>query len=471
MNALRNVGQTATEFGKSINRLSTGMRITSAADDPAGLIISENFRAQISSLDQALRNNQDAVNYAKTAEGALDEVNRLLRDARSLAVASGNSGTLSSEQLQANQSQLNSIIQSVTRISTNTAFGTRKLLDGSSGSQGSVTNGTNIAGISLSGTYNGAALTTNAAITVNVTTVADKATVASQTFAFSTTTLGAGSFTINGTTFTTNTTDTVGAVVARINALQGQTGVSATFTDGGAITLTQVNFGSNYRVDLSDANGIFLSSAGSTSDTGTDAAATVSIDTNGSDAGGVTSVAFTGGRYGQSALKLTDNDGNAITLTDGGNVTGSILAGQVNVSSASFQIGANAGQTLSLSLGNFAASELGVGEVSGLNFSNIDITTANGATQAMDVIDAAIAQVSKSRGALGSFQRNAVESNIRSLGVAKENLSATESAIRDVDVALEMTSFTKLQILQQSGLSVLAQANQAPQAVLSLLRG
>ncbi|HRK23093.1 MAG TPA: flagellin, partial [Fimbriimonadaceae bacterium] len=89
MNALRNVGMTGMELGRSISKLSTGLRITSAADDPAGLIISENFRAQISGIDQAIRNNQDAVNYAKTAEGALDEVNRLLRDARTLAVAAG----------------------------------------------------------------------------------------------------------------------------------------------------------------------------------------------------------------------------------------------------------------------------------------------------------------------------------------------------------------------------------------------
>ncbi|MFN8221488.1 MAG: flagellin [Fimbriimonadales bacterium] len=471
MNALRNVGQTSTEFGKAINRLSTGLRITSAADDPAGLIISENFRSQIASMDQALRNNQDAVNYAKTAEGALDEVNKLLRDARSLAVASGNSGTLSAEQLQANQTQLNSIISSVTRIASDTAFGTKKLLDGSSGVQGAVTDGTKFSAMYLSGMFGGAALTTNAAVTVDVTTAADQATVASQTFAFGTTTLSAGSFTINGTTFTTSSTDTVDGLVKRINDASGQTSVKASYTTGGAITLTQVNYGASNRIDLSDANAVFLSSAGSASDTGTDATATVSIDTNGATAGGVVTVAFTGGRYGQNAWNLTDTDGNSIMLTAGGNVVGSYLAGQATVNTASFQIGANAGQTISLALGNFAATELGNGVVAGKNLSNIDLTTSSGATDAMRIIDAAIGQVSKSRGALGSFQRNAVESNIRSLGVAKENLSATESSIRDADIADEMTSFTKLQILQQSGLSVLAQANAAPQAVLSLLRG
>lgn len=470
MNALRNVSQTASAFGSSINKLSTGMRINNAADDPAGLIISENFRAQISSMDQAIRNNQDAVNFAKTAEGALDEVNKLLRDARSLAVASGNSGTLSSDQLQANQSQLASIVSSISRVASSTSFGSKKLLDGSAGVNAAVTNGTNFSGMSLSGQFNAAALTTNAAVTVNVTTVADKASVASQAFSFGTTTMTAGSFTVNGTTFNTASTDTVDQVVNRINAASGQTGVKAEYTTGGAITLTQAEFGANYRVDLSDANGVLLAAAGSSSDTGTDAVATVSIDTNGSVAGGVTAVTFTGGRYGQSALRLTDTDGNAITLTENGNVSGSALAGQISVGSAQFQIGANANQTTTLSLGNFAASQLGAGIVSGKTLANVDLTSSTGATEALQVIDGAISEISRQRGTLGSFQRNALESNIRSLGISKENLSATESSIRDVDVAEEMTRFTKLQILQQSGLSVLAQANSAPQSVLSLLR-
>ena len=116
------------------------------------------------------------------------------------------------------------------------------------------------------------------------------------------------------------------------------------------------------------------------------------------------------------------------------------------------------------------SSQLGQGAVSGLNLSNLDITTSSGAADALKVIDQAIADVSKSRGNIGNFMRNVLESNVRSLGVAKENLAATESQIRDVDIAEEMTSYTKLQILQQSGLSVLAQANSSPQSVLSLLR-
>src|SRR3954470_4790213 len=127
MNALRNLDATNLEFGKSITRLSTGLRINSAADDPAGLILSENFRTQIAGIGQAVRNNQDAINFAKTAEGALDEVSRLLRDARSLAVAASNTATLSASQVQANQNQLNSIVSSISRISSTTQFGTKKL--------------------------------------------------------------------------------------------------------------------------------------------------------------------------------------------------------------------------------------------------------------------------------------------------------------------------------------------------------
>ncbi len=471
MNALRNVGMVGLDQAKSITRLSTGLRINSAADDPAGLIISENFRSQIQSLGQAVRNNQDAINFAKTAEGALDEVNKLLRDARSLAIAAGNTATLDAAQIQANQTQLSSIVSSVTRISQQTQFGQKKLLDGSAGVTGAVTNGANFNGIALSGVFNGSALTTAAAITVAVTQVADKATVASKTFAFGTTTMTAGSFTVNGTTFTTTSSDTVNDVLTRINNASNSTGVRAAYTTGGAITLTQVSYGASYRVDLSDANAVLLAAAGSSSDNGQDSLANVVIDTNGSTAGGLTTVAFTGGRFGNSALTLTDTDGNSISLTEAGNAVASSLAGQISVGTSSFQIGANVGQTTNLSLGNFAASQLGAGAVSGFNLGNIDITTSTGANDALKVIDQAIADVARSRGAIGNFQRNVLESNVRSLGVAKENLSATESTIRDTDIAEEMTNFTRLQILSQSGLSVLAQANSAPQAVLSLLRG
>ena len=472
MNALRNVGVTGMEYQKSITRLSTGLRINSAADDPAGLIISENFRAQISGIDQAIRNNQDAVNYAKTAEGALDEVNRLLRDARSLSVAAGNTGTLSSVQIQANQNQLNSIVNSISRIAQQTQFGNKKLLDGSAGVGASVLSSANVASLYFGGNFNGSAITTNSLVTVAVGTAATRASLTgSVSFTGTNSLVSAGTFSVNGTTFSTTASMTVVDVVNMINGASNSTGVAADYTAGAGITLRATQYGTVGNFTLSDASGV-INTAGTASATGVDGIASVTIDSNGSTAGGLVTVTFTGGKNGQNGLTLNDGSGNTIQLTEAGNSMGAAFtAGNLNVGSAQFQVGAFANQTVNLSLGNYVASELGKGVVSGLNLSNLDITTSTGSTNAIMVIDQAISDVARARGEVGSFQRNVIESNIRSLGISKENLSATESTIRDTEVASEMTNFTKLQILQQSGMAMLAQANNAPQSVLSLLRG
>lgn len=470
MNALRNLGTTGNEFSKSIQRLSTGLKINSAADDPAGLIISESFKAQISGIDQAVHNSQDAINYTKTAEGALDEVNSLLRDARSLAVAAGNTGTLSASQIQANQSQLKSITDSITRIANTTQFGTKKLLDGSSGVNASVTDGADVASINIGGQIGaGTAVTSNGSVAITVTQAATQASVASRAFGVDdTATVGAtaGGFTLNGVSFNVASTDTVAQVRDKINAASTQTGVVAVTNDTGTITLKSTAYGSQARIDLTDSTGAFSAAAGYSSATGLSARAQVSVS-------GSAAVLFTGSQNGNDGLTLSDASGNSIRLNLAGNSTSlaGATVGQVVVGNAQFQIGGNAGQTTSLSLGNFAASNLGAGAVTGLNLSNLDLTTASGATNSLQVIDAAIGQVSTARGGIGSFQKNVLQANIVSLGSAKENLSATESSIADTDIAEEMTNYTKQQILQQAGLSVLAQANSAPQQVLSLLRG
>lgn len=465
MGALRNVNNSTDGLNKSINRLSTGLRINSAADDPAGLIASESFRTQISSLDQAVRNNQDAINYTKTAEGALDEVNTLLRDARSLAVSSANSGVLTAEQLRANQDQLASIASSITRIAGQTQFGTKKLLDGSSGVNAQVTDASKIGSVFINGQFGNSTIAANSVITVDSVTAATRASYSS-TGDLTSGTLAAGAFSVNGTTFSFAAGTSAAEVANAVNAASAQTGVSAV-VNGTAIDFASTKFGSAAKIDLVDANGVISTAAGTTSSTaGTDASATVSV-------GGATGVAFTGGLQGEDGLTLSDANGNRIRLTEAGNATTSTAAavGQVTVGSAQFQIGANKGQTALLSLGNFAASQLGQGAVAGKSLANIDVTSTQGANDAMAVIDAAVSEVSAARGRIGNFQRNILESNVRSLGVAKENLSATESAIRDTDVAAEMSSYTKMQILQQAGLSVLGQANSAPNAVLNLIRG
>lgn len=467
MNALRNLGMTNDSFSKSITRLSTGLKINSAADDPAGLIVSESFRAQLTGIDQAVQNSQDAINYSKTAESALSEVNTLLRDARGLAVAAGNTGTQTASQTQANQNQLNSIASSISRIASTTQYGTKKLLDGSSGVNAAIADASKVSALSIGGTFgSGTSISTNGSVSITVTQAATQALVGSRDFGANDNTASgvAGAFTINGVSFTGTATDTAATLRDKINAASAQTGVVAITNDSGIISLQTTAYGSQARIDLTDSAGVISASAGYTGQAGTAALATVKV--------GTATALFTGSQNGTDGLTLTDAAGNSISLTQTGNATSVANAtiGQVVVGNAQFQIGANAGQTTQLSLTNFAASQLGSGAVTGLNLSNLDLTSAAGADNALKVIDAAIDQVTKARGQIGNFQRNVLDSNIRSLGTASENLSATESSIRDTDVAQEMTNYTKQQILQQAGLSVLAQANSAPQSVLSLLR-
>ena len=155
LNALRNLGNTVDQLGTSIGRLSTGLRINSAGDDPAGLIISESMRAQIKGIDAAIRNSQDAVNMTKTAEASLDEVQRLLRNMRGLAVSSANTAVVDSGTLNANQAQLRSTLQSIDRIAQQTAWGTKKLLDGTAGAVANVTSPSNVGSIYIGGTFGG----------------------------------------------------------------------------------------------------------------------------------------------------------------------------------------------------------------------------------------------------------------------------------------------------------------------------
>lgn len=453
MGAYRNLSMTGLELSKSITRLSTGLRINNGGDDPSGLIASEAYRAQLSGIDQALRNNQDALNYAKTAEGGLDEVNRLLRDARSLAVANGSS-TLDATQKQANQTQLNNILASIDRIASETSFGSQKLLNGAAGTDTQVIDSTNFAAARFGGTFNGEAVNVNDSVDVQVTTAAEQASVTT-TFAYAagTTDLRDGTFSVNGVLFD-STGKTRDEMVTEINSKSADTGVTASVDGSNMVVFTSSAYGSDAEVNLVDTGGIFHGAAATptaASDTGVDAVATVTYNGD--------AVTFDKG----AGLELKDKYGNSITLRAAGNtVTTHTDDIRVNAGSAKFQIGGNAGQTASLSIGNFSSASLG------FTAANSDITGSD-MTSAIEAIDAAIEKTSNARGEIGSFMKNTIESNVRSLGVARENLAATESAIRDVDVAQEMTNYTKLQILQQSGLAMLSQANMAPQSVLSLL--
>lgn len=473
MSALRQLAQTDSEMNNTITRLSTGLKINSAGDDPAGLIISEGMRSQLRGIGQAIKNSQDAVNMMKTAEGALDEAQRLLRDIRALAVHSANSGVVDANTLQANQTQIRSTIASIDRIARDTAFGKKKLLDGNAGALANLTSSGLANSIYMGSTFNAETLDTGA-VTISRTTAAERAIVTlGRGFASSSTIVTAtGSIVINGYAIQSNGTETVKSLVDKINEVSGTTGVVAQLSGSATVTvvLTSAEYGSQFNISMFDP-GAILHSTTSASDSGVDGVFSVSAMTD----AGLQTVPFTGGRgSGDSGLKLTDNYGNVITMSENGNAAITGLArelAQITSGSVRFQIGANSDQNTSFSMPTVFASRLGTSAVTGRSLADVDVTTQAGAQEAMSIIDDAITQLARLRGDLGSFQKNFLESNSRSLEVANENLAASESMIRDADMAAEITQMTKLQILTQSGLSVLAQANQAPQNVLSLLRG
>jgi flagellin len=484
LNALRNLDQTSSTVSKSIERLSSGLRINNASDDPAGLIISEGLRSQIDGLNQAISNSQDANNLIKTAEGGLTEVNSLLRSIRTLAVHAANTGANDANAAQADQQQIQSAIDTIDRIATQTQFGTKKLLDGTAGVTAAVVDTQNVSGIAIGGNFN-SLQTQNGTVSIQVTTAATRAaSTGAATYASVNTSLSlvnggtqgaGGTVVINGQSLSVSGADTVQSLINKINNLAGSTGVSANFTSAngsGSIVLTQQNYGANFKINESESATLINGTSGINT-TGVNAVATVTAyaSTNGGAAAAQTAT-FTGGRSStDSGLRLTDTSGNSILLTEAGNgTTGTIAVGQITAGNVQFQIGANANQTVSTSLGNIQTNQLGNTSVNGLTLRTLDVTTASGAANALTSVDEAIQQVSKLRASLGSFQKNTLDSTTRALGVGVENLSASESQIRDTNVADEVVKLTKNQILQQAGTSVLAQANQAPQSVLSLLR-
>ena len=482
INALRNLDTTNMGMAGSITRLSTGLRIVTAADDPAGLVISEGMRAQLKGLTQAYSNTQNAVNMAKTAEGSMEEVQTLLNDLRSLAVQSANSAVMDSAQLTANQNQVGSSLSSIDRIASNTQWGNKKLLDGTAGVRSSITDTTDVASAYISSTFNGMPISTGPLTIQRTTAAAQSSLTTNKTFASTTAVVPGGSFVVNGATFTANgTTNTLSDMATAINAQSSNTGISASIVTVGAnvsLKLTATEYGADYKVDMYDTAGMF-STVPHPAPTvaGADAVATVTatvLDKSGAKV--TTTSVFTGGKGDNtSGLQMTDADGNKIVLNPAGN-NGATLAtaatvGVVTTGEVQFQIGAFAGQSVTFSMPDVRTRSLGAGAVAGYTLADVDLTNTAGATRAISIIDDAITQLATTRGNLGSFQKNVLESNSRSIQIANENVTAAESTIRDADLASEMTQYTKFQILQQSGTAVLAQANQLPQQVLKLLQG
>ena len=484
LEALRNLDNVSNQVSSSIEKLSSGLRINTAADDPAGLVISNALQAQIAGLNQAVSNSQDATNLIQTAEGGLSSISGLLNNIRTLAVHAANTGVNDATATEADQSQIASAIGSIQRIAQQTQFGDKNLLDGSAGVSSAVTDTADVAGINIGGTIGGV-VSQNGTVNITVDNAATRAAVnnASVTYAsinasLSTvgggTTGAGGTVVINGQSVTATGSETVQSLVNAINNLSSTTGVAAAFTfasGSGSIVLTQQSYGANFSINESESSNLVAGTSG-TLTAGLNA--TVTVTASGLVNGVVTSVVstFSGGQgVAASGLQVSDTEGNSILLTEAGNqTTAATTIGTVTAGDVQFQIGANAGQTVNISLGNVTTANLGNTVIAGQSLSTIDVTTVQGANDAINIADQAISQVSTLSANLGAFQDYTLGSATNYLGIASENLSASESQIDDTDVAAEVTTLTKEQIIQQAATSVLAQANSAPQDVLKLLQ-
>src|SRR6266567_2210010 len=274
LNSLRNLQNVNNAVSSSIEKLSSGLRINQASDDPAGLIISEGLRSQVDGLNQAISNSQEAGNVIKTAEGALSTVSDLLRNVRTLAVHAANTGVNDEVAVQADQTQISSAISSIERIAAQTQFGNKKLLDGTSGITASVVDTKNVAGAFIGGTFGGVS-TQSGPVTITVNNAATRAsTVGTATYAsvnasISTvngTTIGSGgSVVLNGQSISVSGSDTVQTLINKINNLASVTGISADFSaanGSGTIVLSQQTYGGNNRIVEAESATLIAGTAG-----------------------------------------------------------------------------------------------------------------------------------------------------------------------------------------------------------------
>ena len=444
-NANRQIGVNSTNANKSMEKLSSGLRINRAGDDAAGLAISEKMRGQIRGLDQANGNAQDSISMIQTAEGALSETHSILQRMRELAVQSANDTNNDADRGQI-QKEMDQLKSEVTRISTDTEFNTKKLLNGDMGKtaqQGlgaAVYTGLQATGSDLaSGSYvltmadagtDTFAITSGATAVTAGTILGDIAVDAGAQIKY-------GSYTLDVSNFDGANADL---------KLTGPDGKVTTVTGAAfdqAVTIAGLDFAFNTENLTGDGTVKFdLTSAGLEIDLSGDK--TVDNSAIASYSGGTLNVG--GFEFSVLTNHGADTNNKAINVID---------------KSVKFQIGANADQNTSLSINNMSATALGV--------NSIDVTTQTGANAAITTIQSAIDTVSSERAKLGANQ-NRLEHTIANLGTSSENLTSAESRIRDVNMAKEMSTFSKNNILSQAAQAMLAQANQQPQQVLQLLR-
>jgi len=459
--AQRNQSRSQNDLSTAITRLSSGLRINSAKDDAAGLAISERFTSQIRGLNQAARNANDGISLAQTAEGALGSISSNLQRVRELAVQSANATNSSSDRA-AMQIEVVQLVQEIDRVGAATDFNGVKLLDGTFAAQNFQigANASQTIGIANIASARTTSLGASAAATITGSALNGTA--------FSNTAL-----TINGTAIQAakDTPGTPGqtefsayAAAQAINASQGTVLATANATvsaPGAAPTAGSLAPG-DLRI-----NGIQVGAVTAGATPALQGAAVANAINAISAASGVTATSSTSG-----ALTLTAADGRniAVTATATG-TTNSGLSTSTSYGSVSLSTSSTQGIVIAGTAPGAAGLSAGVtaSTITGTALSAVDVGTVAGANTALASVDAALSSVNLSRASLGAIQ-NRLSSTVENLHTSSENMSSARSRIQDADFAMETANLSRAQVLQQAGTAMIAQANQLPQQVLSLLR-
>ncbi|MEZ7892855.1 MAG: flagellin [Candidatus Wallbacteria bacterium] len=528
MNAQRNVYQTNLALDKTLERLSSGLRINSAADDASGLAIVEKMYAQRQGTTTAIQNTQDGVALYKIAEGALNQVGKMLSRIEELTVRASNQ-TLTASDRGTIKDEIDQLMSQINTISTDTEYNTIKLLNGNMDIQknliASTGNGAvgSIRILEVEGTVKDV---TSAKFTLTAIGSAAQYTGALAA-AGAASTVGANTtITLNGVEISIGTSDNVESILSKINAQNSRTGVVATMSQSRFVSLVsgkvdtdaanaktvtaasgtivgyalvgsyntvtgksnQITLGGNASIWMTFLN---MAATGLVA-SGTNAAANIdgiAMNVVASEGGNVFQMQNSGSSaYGLKVGVELSNGANGGYILNNSNAGALQASAQevafgrlasandtayITLSTASkltLQTGANYQQNLSYSISSIDTTSIGKGASSKFgSLADIKVDTADNAALSLKVVQQAIKDVSGLRATMGAVL-NRLDYTDKTLQIQNENLASAESKIRDADISLEMTTFTKQQILMQAGTSMLAQANQKPQMILSLLK-
>lgn len=459
-------------LSNSVMKLSTGYKINSAKDNPAGFAIAHKMSTQMRGLERASDNALDGVSAIETAEGALNEVQSMLQRLRELAVQSAND-TYTLTDREAIQMEAEKLQEEIQRISKDTEFNKKSLLDGTFDTRAySNTDGVSAKLISDSVTPGNYLFT--------VTGVASKTSIqagAMNTGAFGVSEALAvkGTVAINGVSVEISTSDTINEVYGKIREAAEIAGVDVEGF-GSALKFTSQEYGSKWDVEVTAMPSTIASALGlgtTTKTQGKDAQIKLVNNTNQPNSSSLfenTASCSSDGEY----VKVTDRGGFEMTIKIDNekykDISGSATASLVGITAAidvkdfgymSLQIGANENQTMDVRIPEMSLENMGI--------ENLNYLTHESSSRAITQVDNALSFVASVRAKLGAYQ-NRLDHTISSLDIADESLTSAYARIMDTDMADEMTKYTQYSVLQQAGVSVLAQANDLPQTVLQLLQ-